>query len=633
MADARAPTMPRPERRGGDTPRGHRTHEAPSRTALLRLALAIGRQQALDAPAMGAPAITAKTLAACPAPPTLAVGVISAPKNVDRRARMRASRDLLLRDDPCSATLTFILGHRSMLTAAEAHQLDSEQALYGDIALLDAHDGTKSGISHGGRAVAEKAIAWFIHSVHAHRAPFTCKLDDDTMPHLPNLVADLKVISARDWRWGGGAGGRHRQDNIARGTARSPLARHDACASRFAPVPQPPLHVSPPAEQAMQHEVPNPLSAYYGVQVYRLWDWQSVDKGGDPNAACGSHGDDGPPTKSPPSLLKLLRQQRPGGPCEHAAGPFLFPDGSLEIVGRAALVDVFNSSRVRSYASRHFGNERPPIWSHEDAALGALVHREVAERRLPLTFLAMRRWDHNVFWVNWADRKTLISGNTLWAHYTRSAERSDYVAGAYLATRGMARDAFVCVSCEDQWGWTPPHDQVACCTKPVPPERYAPPRSIADARPATCGLGDSGATMQLGARGTGTRLHTRLGPCLKGADAERRLGGTAKRSRGTWDPLLCVQGGAPSRVGAPIHAIQQWPRQPPHRAHAHRGQHGAPGPACSGLTRPSASRSSPSPQGCFQSTRTSMGATGCVRHWPPCHAARLRTSSRASCSG
>jgi hypothetical protein len=269
----------------------------------------------------------------------------------------------------------------------------------------------------------------------------------------------------------------------------------------------------------MRQEVPNPLSAYYGVQVYRLWDWQSVSKGGDPNAACGGHGDDGPPFKSPPSLLKLLKQRRPGGPCEHAAGPFLFPDGSLEIVGRAALVAVFNSSRVRGYASRHFANEQLPIWSHEDAALGALVHREVVERRLPLTFLAMRRWKHNVFWVNWADRGTLVNGNTLWAHYTRSAERSEYVAGAFLATSGAARDSFECVSCEDKWGWTPPHDQVACCAKPEPPERYAPLRAVADARPASCGRGDGGATLQLGARRAEGRVCT--APVGRRAGTER----------------------------------------------------------------------------------------------------------------
>lgn len=248
----------------------------------------------------------------------------------------------------------------------------------------------------------------------------------------------------------------------------------------------------------MQREVPNPLSGYYGVQVYRMWDWDSVSKGGDPNAACGGHGDDGPPAKSTPSLRKLYRQQRAGGPCERASGPFLFPDGSLEIVGRNLLTAVFNSSRVREYAAHHFQNEKPPIWTHEDAALGAMVHREASERRLPLTFLAMRRWEHNVFWVNWAERATLINGNTLWAHYTRSAERSDYVAGAYLATAGVERDPFQCSSCEESWGWTPPHTEVACCSKPKPPERYSPPREISDTRRATCGLSDSGATMQFG---------------------------------------------------------------------------------------------------------------------------------------
>jgi len=426
-----------PQRPGAGSNRRHH-EEAPSRTALLRIALAIGRQQARDAPAF-APVITAKTLAACIDPPTLALGVISAPKNVDRRARMRASRDLLLRDDPCSATLTFILGHRSMLTDQEAGVLDDEHAVYGDIALLDAHDGTKSGVSHGGRAVAEKALAWFVHSVSAHRAPFTCKLDDDTLPQLPNLVADLK---------------------------------------------------------AMQSEVPQPLSAYYGVQVYRMWDWSKVDAGGDPNAACGPHGDDGPPQRSA-TLLKHYRHARPGGRCEKATGPYMFPDGSLEIIGREALVSIFNSTRVRAYATRHFRNEQPPIWTHEDAALGAMVHREVVKRKLPITYVAMPRWERNVFWVNWAEERTLIHGNVLWAHYTRSAERSDYVTGAYLGTSGVERDPFECVDCKAAWGWTPPHPAVACCSKKSPPVRKPPP-TAGDERPAACGLGESKALLQLG---------------------------------------------------------------------------------------------------------------------------------------
>ena len=36
------------------------------------------------------------------------------------------------------------------------------------------------------------------------------------------------------------------------------------------------------------HEVPRPAYAYYGVLIYRMWDWRSASA----NAACGGHGDD-----------------------------------------------------------------------------------------------------------------------------------------------------------------------------------------------------------------------------------------------------------------------------------------------------------------------------------------------------
>ena len=48
---------------------------------------------------------------------------------------------------------------------------------------------------------------------------------------------------------------------------------------------------------------------------------------------------------------------------------------------------------------------------------------QVATRDLPVTYVALRRWEHNRFWLNWADRSTLVDGEVLWAHYTRSAER------------------------------------------------------------------------------------------------------------------------------------------------------------------------------------------------------------------
>ena len=133
--------------------------DAPDRSARLRLALHIGRQLAKDAPAEAPRAITADVVARCAAPPVLAVGVISAPRNHERRQRMRDMRDLLLAESPCAATMTFVLGHRSMLNAEERLIVAAESAQHGDLALLDAHDGSKPGVSHGGRAVAEKALA------------------------------------------------------------------------------------------------------------------------------------------------------------------------------------------------------------------------------------------------------------------------------------------------------------------------------------------------------------------------------------------------------------------------------------------------------------------------------------------
>ena len=107
-----------------------------------------------------------------------------------------------------------------MLNAEERLIVAAESAQHGDLALLDAHDGSKPGVSHGGRAVAEKALAWLIHSVAASRAAFVCKLDDatmpestreyprppevtltrlddDTMPHLPNLARSSALQARR----------------------------------------------------------------------------------------------------------------------------------------------------------------------------------------------------------------------------------------------------------------------------------------------------------------------------------------------------------------------------------------------------------------------------------------------------
>ena len=104
---------------------------------------------------------------------------------------------------------------------------------------------------------------------------------------------------------------------------------------------------------------------------------------------------------------------------------------------------------------------------------------QVSTRAIPLTYVALRRWEHNRFWLNWADRSTLLDGDVLWAHYTRSAERSDYVGGAFAATASLPADGLSCAgTCASKWGWEAPVSSAACCSKPPPARRAAPARSL-----------------------------------------------------------------------------------------------------------------------------------------------------------
>lgn len=411
--------------------------ESPAQVARLRTALAIGRQQRSQWPTHAKKLAAAREQhSACSHPPVLDLGVITAPSNGMRRRRIRQARDLLLADDArCSVVITFLLGSLNMFSAAERKLVAAEREHHNDLLLLRAHDGAlASAASHGGRAVAEKALAWFIHSANHSRAHFVAKVDDDSMVSLPRLVSELRAVMAT---------------------------------------------------------APRPESAHFGVHLYRLWDWQKQARV--PNAACGRHDDSGPPHRCDRLLARLTASVQPGGQCAGASGPFAFLDGSFEVVGKRLLRDVFGSARVRAFARTEFERRGPPYWSHEDAGLGALIHRELATRALPVTYVALRRWEHNRFWLNWADRSTLLDADVLWAHYTRSAERADYVAGAFAAFAPLPADGVSCGDCASQWGWqaapgtfrgatagvsTAVGAATTCCSKPKPSRRLAPPRTL-----------------------------------------------------------------------------------------------------------------------------------------------------------
>jgi len=360
--------------------------------------------------------------------------------------------------------------------------------------MLPAHDGVSgSDAVHGGRAVAEKALAWFVHAANTTRAAFVAKIDDDTLVNLPRLVGELRGISSQAAR---------------------------------------------------------PGYTYYGVQVYRLWNWAKQPQVGD--AACGAHSDMGPPHPCAKLLGQLSAAVRPGGTCAGAIGPYPFPDGSLEVIGRDALTKIFGSHRVRAFAAGAFAKRRAPFWAHEDAGLGALAHREVIDQSLPMTYVALRRWEHNRFWLNWADTSTLIDGDVQWAHYTRSAERSDYVGGAFAMTATLAADGMECGLCGAQWGWHSPVASASCCSKPKASKRAAHPRRALRARYApsnlllnlTCGLAGSDSAT----RGTTAAAHARpryqLAILTRSNEADERyaLRRLIQRDAASASPILQAHG-------------------------------------------------------------------------------------------
>lgn len=346
--------------------------EPPRLVDRLRLALAIGREQRAAWPSIVAAlkANSAPRASSCQGTtPVLAVGVITAPSHGARRTRIREARDVMLArgadSHRCAATITFLLGAVSMMTPAERAAVLGEQKKHGDMLLLPAHDGAAaSAVGHGGRAVAEKALGWFVHAAKTSPAQFVAKVDDDTLVNLPRIVGELRDVLAR---------------------------------------------------------APRPEHTYYGIHVYRLWDWGKQPAVG--NAACGRHEESGPPHDCHRLLASLKEAVGVGGKCAGSLGPYPFPDGSLEVLGRGLLADVFTARKVTAFAAHSYRQARPPIWTHEDAGLGALVHREVVNRDIPLTYVALRRWEHNRFWLNWADTTTLVDGDVQWAHYTCARAR------------------------------------------------------------------------------------------------------------------------------------------------------------------------------------------------------------------
>ena len=112
--------------------------------------------------------------------PLLALGIITHPEHVAHRKWLRESHAPVA----CAVTARFLVGRGTRVADAE----------HNDILELQAREGTEW--THGGaHAVAEKALAWYIHAVAAWpEMPFIGKTDDDTLISMPVLMRDLAAL-------------------------------------------------------------------------------------------------------------------------------------------------------------------------------------------------------------------------------------------------------------------------------------------------------------------------------------------------------------------------------------------------------------------------------------------------------
>ncbi|KAL1510753.1 hypothetical protein AB1Y20_007040 [Prymnesium parvum] len=192
-----------------------------------------------------------------------------------------------------------------------------------------------------GQAVAEKSFEWYRHA--ARRGGWVGKMDDDSMPRLARLAADVLRMDARV---GGGFG-------------------------------------------------------YYGRMRWRLWNASHrLAAGVRPLDAVSSA------AEGTAAFGRVARSRRreagAGAREEHAGGvvgPFPYADGALHVMSAALAAAVFNG-RHAAELSREWYEEGwvSPLadgaWNHEDVGLGYLVAAETHAQKAVTTYFSLR--DHHV---------------------------------------------------------------------------------------------------------------------------------------------------------------------------------------------------------------------------------------------
>ena len=117
------------------------------------------------------------------ADPLLALGIVSAPTHVERRAQLRPF--LTAGDaEKHNVLFKFVLGHTAADVIAEIKAYGRSEP---DVVLLDASEG-------GGVGCVDKSFAWWRHAIVAYpHAAYIGKTDDDSIVRLPALAQLLRT--------------------------------------------------------------------------------------------------------------------------------------------------------------------------------------------------------------------------------------------------------------------------------------------------------------------------------------------------------------------------------------------------------------------------------------------------------
>ena len=195
--------------------------------------------------------------------------------------------------------------------------------------------------------------------------------------------------------------------------------------------------------------------AYNGVMRWRWYDALAHD-------VCGKFVDTGPPAVPPWRIAPQTEQCR-GAASGQVVGPYIYADGSFELLTTPLARAVFSPRR---WQKQFHGMMRRGSRA-EDPLVGSVVYEESRRQSLPTAFLSLKGWKHNKFWVDLRDMRTMPDASTASVHRVYNSMLAKMAADRFAAPLQAGRNAtpgFDCGPCK-RWQWVSGTASFLCCAK------------------------------------------------------------------------------------------------------------------------------------------------------------------------